>query len=67
MGLENTIHIQLRHPAHSYSCCKKSERVRWPKPVAGISEIKYSKKLCSEEMEGTECMGDPEVEGWMDL
>jgi hypothetical protein len=66
MGLENIIRIQLRHPAHGYSCCKKSE-LRWPTTVAGISEIKYSKKLCSEEMEGRECMGDPEVEGWMDL
>jgi hypothetical protein len=27
MGLEKTIHVQLRHPAHSYSC-GKSERVR---------------------------------------
>jgi hypothetical protein len=44
MGLEKTIHVQLRHPAHSYSCGKKSERVRWPTPVAGTSEIKYSKK-----------------------
>jgi len=45
MGLENTIHLQLRHPAHSCSCGKKSERVRWPTPVAGISEIKYSKNI----------------------
>jgi hypothetical protein len=45
MGLKKTIHIQLRNPAHSYSCGKKSERVRWPIPVAGVNEIKYSKKI----------------------
>jgi len=44
MGLEKTIHIQLRHPAHRYCCGKKSGRVKWPTPLAGISRIKCSKK-----------------------
>jgi hypothetical protein len=67
MGLEKTTHIQLRHPTHSSIFGKKSKRVRWPTPVAGISEITYKQNILSERNGGAERLGDSEVEGWMDL
>jgi len=63
MELEKTIHIQLRHPAHSYGCGMKSERVRWATPVAGIREIKYSKNILFGRNGGDRMHGRPRSRG----
>jgi hypothetical protein len=63
MGLEKTIHTELRQTAHSYICGKKSKTVRWPTPVAGISEITYKQKILSGRTGGDRTLGRPRSRG----